>query len=372
MDDVTIKRAELLQVAMSPLEPMVAAHGVIAERPVILLRVWDADAAFGWAECVAFPKPGYVNETVDSAWTVLQAGIIPAVLNRPFETPDDLADYLAGAMPQAPIAAATMEMAFWDLVARRQGRSLANLLGGTRSNVAAGRTIGILKPTDSLTARVEEARRAGYQRIKIKIEPRKALGTAIEAVKAAEGVPVVADANASFGTDDVQKLRELDAAGLAWIEQPYSPTSLRASSELRGSLRTPVALDESANTLNAIQRIIDMDAARALSIKPGRLGGHSAARAAYRMGRAAGLGLWIGGMLETGIGRAHNLALASLAGFELPGDMGPSSAYWTRELLTDPIEMVAGHIAVPTGPGIGVAVDTEYLMAATLRRAVAG
>jgi O-succinylbenzoate synthase len=370
MNHIVIKRIEMLQVAMSPREPHTAAHGTVDERPVILVRIWDTEGAYGWGECVAFPTPGYVDETVESAWRSLQGTIVPAVHNRRFESPDELAGYLGGAAPRAPIAAATLEMAAWDMVARRQGRSLSNLLGGTRHNIATGKTIGLGNSPADLAARVDRARRAGYQRIKIKVDPESALSSAGEAIRAAHGVPVVADANGSFSADDFRPLRELDAAGLAWIEQPLPPSSLEAVAELQDSMATPIALDESVSSLSGVQRIVDMHAGRALSIKPGRLGGHSAARAVYKLARSAGMSLWIGGMLETGVGRAHNLALASLRGFDLPGDMGPSNAYWNRDVITEPIEMVAGHIGVPTGDGIGVEVDTDYLMAATLRRHV--
>ena len=181
-----------------------------------------------------------------------------------------------------------------------------------------------------------------------------------------------ADANGSFPVGDGHKLRELDLAGLAWIEQPFPPASLRAVADLRDSIATPIALDEGANSANAVQRIVDMHAAAALSVKPGRFGGIATTLKVYRLAKAAGLRLWIGGMLETGIGRAHNLALASLPGFDLPGDMGPSSEYWERDLLTEPIEMVAGHVPVPDLPGIGVAVDTDYINAATVQRELFG
>jgi O-succinylbenzoate synthase len=370
MNHIRIQRLEMVQVAMVPREPHVAAHGTIAERPVILLRLWDDDGAYGWGECVAFPTPGYLSETVDGAWDALENGIMPAVHNRRFESPDDLADYLAGAAPRTPVAAATVEMAAWDMVARRQGRSLSNLLGGTRGNIATGKTIGLGYQPEALAAAVAEARQAGYQRIKIKVEPSTALGTATEAIRAAADVPVVADANASFSPEDIAPLRQLDAVGLAWIEQPFPPTSLLAVAKLQNSLATPIALDESAGSLNTIRRIIEMHGALALSIKPGRLGGHSVTREVYKLAHNSGLSLWIGGMLETGVGRAHNLALASLSGFNLPGDMGPSAEYWTHDVITEPLEMVAGHIGVPTGPGIGVEVDTDYLLRATLRRHV--
>jgi O-succinylbenzoate synthase len=372
MNQITLQRIEIRQVAMTPRRPMAAAHGTIAQRPVIIARVWDEDGVHGWGECVAFPTAGYLSETVDTAWAALRAGLIPAVHNRKFDSPDALGDYLAGAMPQSPVAAATIEMASWDLLARRQQRSLANLLGGVRENIAAGKTIGFLDSPERINEEVEIARRAGFQRIKVKIEPGRALAVAIEAVKAAQGVPVVADANASFSPGSIHRLRELDAVGLTWIEQPFSPAALRATADIRNSLGTPIALDESVSSINALQRILDTDAAHAISLKPGRLGGIRAALQAYRMAKAASLSVWIGGMLETGIGRAHNLALGALPGFDQVGDMGPSAEYWEHDLITEPFEMVAGHIAVPTAPGIGVTVDTEYLNAATVARVVVG
>ncbi|NND02444.1 MAG: o-succinylbenzoate synthase [Acidimicrobiia bacterium] len=370
MNNIKLKRVEMYKVALQPVAPLAAAHGTIAERPIIIVRVWDADANYGWGECIAQAKSGYLAETVDSAWKALYAGVIPAALSREFENPDKLSEYLSIAMRQTPVAAAAVEMASWDMIARRQGRSLANLFGGTRSNVPAGRTLGIPPAGERLAGAVEQARRDGYQRIKIKIEPSRALSLTSEAVVAAEGVPVVADANGSFSPVEVQGLRELDAVDLAWIEQPYPAASLRASSQLRDSLSTQVALDESVSSMNAVDRIIAMHAAAGLSIKPGRLGGYGASLQVYRKAKAAGLSVWIGGMLETGIGRAHNLALASLPGFDFPGDMSPSKVYWERDLLVEPIEMVAGHIAVPDGPGIGVEVDKGHLAAATLERRV--
>ena len=223
MNQITLQRIEIRQVAMTPRRPLTAAHGTIDQRPVIIVRVWDEDGAYGWGECVAFPTPGYLTETVDTAWATLQSGVIPAVHNRAFDSPDALGDYLAGAMPQSPVASAPIEMATWDLLARRQQRSLANLLGGVRENIPAGKTIGFLESPDRLIEEVDLARRAGFQRIKVKIEPERALTVAMEAVKAANGLPVVADANASFSMGSVQRLRELDATGLSWIEQPFSP-----------------------------------------------------------------------------------------------------------------------------------------------------
>ncbi len=370
MNNIKLKRVEMYKVALQPVGPFVAAHGTIGERPIVIVRVWDADGNYGWGECIAQSKPGYLSETVDSAWKALHAGVIPAAMSREFENPDKLSAYLAVAMRQTPVAAAAVEMAAWDMIARRQGRSLSNFFGGIRSNVPAGRTLGLPPAGERLAGMVEEARRSGYQRIKIKIEPSRALSLASEAVQAAGGIPVVADANGSFSPLEVQKLRELDAVNLAWIEQPYPAASLRAASELRDTLVTQIALDESVNSLNAIDRITDMHAAAGISIKPGRLGGYGAALQAYRKAKAAGLTVWIGGMLETGIGRAHNLALASLPGFDFPGDMSPSKVYWKQDLLTEPIEMVAGHIAVPDGPGIGVDVDKNHLAAATIERRV--
>ena len=371
-DQITITRIELFQVAMVPAAVHAAAHGTIGQRNVILARVWDSDGASGWGECVAFPAAGYLRETVDTAWTALRNGVAPAVIGRSFDGPIALAEYLKGAMPHNPVASATVEMAAWDMMARRQQRSLANLIGGIHDWVPAGATVAVLDHPEQLAQRVAAAAATGYKRIKVKIDPSRALTVAREAVSAAGAVPIVADANGSFPPGETQTLRELDAAGLAWIEQPYGPASLKASSDLRDQIMTPIALDESVTTVDATDRIIEHGAAAAVVIKPGRVGGITASLEIYRKTRAAGLRHWIGGMLETGVGRAHNLALASLAGSSLPGDMGPSSAYWARDILTEPIEMVDGTVAVPEGPGIGVNVSDEYLRAATVAREVFG
>ena len=371
-DQITITRIELFQVAMVPAAVHAAAHGTIGQRNVILARVWDSDGASGWGECVAFPTAGYLGETVDTAWTALRNGVAPALMGRRFDGPVALAQYLKGAMPHNPVASATVEMATWDMVAKRQQCSLASLLGGIHDWVPAGATVAVLDKPEQMADRVAQAAAAGYKRIKVKIDPARALTVAREAVSAAGGVPIVADANGSFPPGEVQALRELDAAGLAWIEQPYGPASLRASSDLRAEIATPIALDESVTTVDATERIIEHEAAAAVVIKPGRVGGLAASMEIYRRTRAAGLRHWIGGMLETGVGRAHNLALASLAGSSLPGDMGPSSAYWERDLLTEPFEMVDGAVSIPEGPGIGVTVSDDYLRTATVARDVFG
>lgn len=372
MNNIRIQRVELYQVALVPAAPLVAAHGTIDQRPIILVKIWDTDGAHGWGECIAQPKAGYLAETVDTAWKSLHSGVAPAAMSREFANPDDLASYLSVAMRQFPVAAAPIEMAAWDMIARRQGRSLSNLLGGTHRRIPAGKTIGLPPAGEILAEYVAEARRDGYRRIKVKVEPERALTLAAEAVAAAENVPIVVDANGSFSPLEIHKLRELDALNIAWVEQPYPAASLRATAELRDTLATPIALDESVSSVNAIDRIVDMHAASGISIKTGRLGGLAAALQVYRKAKAASMHVWIGGMLETGIGRAHNLALASLNGFDYPGDMGPSEAYWKQDLLTDEIAMVDGHIEVPTGPGIGVEVDAGYLAAATMRREVIG
>lgn len=372
MNTIKLKRVEMMQVVLEPARTLKTVHGSIGKRPIILVRLWDVDGNFGWGECIAQPKPGYLTETVDTAWKSLRNGVIPAAMSREFANPDQLSTHLAGAMRHSPVASAPVEMAAWDLIARRQQRSLSNMFGGTRTNVAAGATIGLPQAGERLSSYVEDARRAGYQRIKIKIEPNRALTLATEAHQAAAGIPVVVDANGGFSPLDVQGLRELDAVDLAWVEQPYPEASLRATSELRDTLTTRIALDESVSSVNAVDRIVAMHAASGISLKPGRLGGHGQTLAAYRKAKAGGLSVWIGGMLETGIGRAHNLALASLSGFDFPGDMGPSRAYWEQDLLKESIEMVAGHIAVPDKPGIGVNVDMDLIAAATVQRQVFG
>lgn len=364
---IALRRIVLREISPVLRAPFRAAHGSVARRRVLLVEVEDADGAVGWGECVAQEIPSYWPETVDSARRALEERVVPAVFGREFADPVDLAGELARAAAGHPMAAAAVEMAAWDLAARQEAMPLARLLGGIRERVEAGIALGI---QESPTALAEQARRAvaeGYRRVKVKVAP----GQDVEHFAAAReavgtGFPLSLDANACYKPADLAVLQRLDALSPAMIEQPLAADDLAGHARLQAVLHSPICLDESITSVARAAEALDLGAARIICLKPGRLGGHAVARALHDLAVERGAPLWCGGMLETGIGRAHNVALASLPGFTLPGDLSPSRRYWEQDIVDPPWEMDGGCLTVPlTRPGIGVEVDRDLVESLT-------
>jgi O-succinylbenzoate synthase len=269
------------------------------------------------------------------------------------------------------MAKAAVEMAAWDLYARQQNVPLSSLLGGVRREIESGVSIGIQDSLDQLCAKVATELAAGYRRIKIKIKP----GWDVEAVRRIRAqfgrVPLMADANAAYSLQDADHLAELDAFELMMIEQPLAYDDLREHAVLQKRLRTPICLDESIHSVEAAQEAIERGSGRIINIKPGRVGGHAESIRLHNLCAANGIPVWHGGMLESGIGRAHNIHLSSLPNFSLPGDVAASARYFVPDLIDPPIEITrTGTIPVPTGPGIGVTVVWPRVEAATERTLV--
>ena len=266
------------------------------------------------------------------------------------------------------MAKACLEMASWDLYARTKGQPLARLLGGTRPRIASGVSIGIQDSLDELAAKIERELAAGYQRIKIKIKPGWDIA-AVDMVRNRFGnVPLMVDANAAYTLGDADHLARLDAYSLMMIEQPLDYDDVSDHAELQRVLKTPICLDESIHTPRIARDAIAAEACRIINIKPGRVGGHRESIAIHDLCAQHGIPVWHGGMLETGIGRAHNIHLASLSNFSLPGDIAASKRYYQPDLIEPPIDIAAdGTIAVPDAPGIGVRVVAERVERATLR-----
>jgi O-succinylbenzoate synthase len=267
------------------------------------------------------------------------------------------------------MAKAAIEMAAWDLAARGAGVPLARLLGGTRREIASGVSIGIQPSLDDLARKIETELGAGYRRIKIKIKPGWD-ASAVEMVRSRFGaIPLMVDANAAYTPDQSGLLASLDRFDLMMIEQPLDYDDLRDHAALQRRIRTPVCLDESIHSPRLAEDAIALDACRIVNIKPGRLGGHAQSIRVHDICAARGVPVWHGGMLESGIGRAHNIHLASLPNFSLPGDIAASARYFVPDLIEPGIAVSAnGTIPVPTGPGIGVRVDWDRVDAATLER----
>jgi O-succinylbenzoate synthase len=363
-----IVRVDLREIGLQLREPFRISSGVTHARRIVLAEVHDADGTIGWGECVAGETPQYSAETVDTAWLAITTWIVPAVLGVEFADPEAAARTIEARGRGHRMAKATIEQAIWDLHARRRGVSLSALLGGSRSRVATGISLGIQASPDALAAKVDEAVRAGYRRIKIKIRP--GADTAfLEAAREAcpSTIPLSVDANAAYTMDDLETLRALDGFGLLLIEQPLDTEDLVRHAELQRHLRTPICLDESITSRARAEDMATLGSGRIINIKPGRVGGHAASRAIHDVAAARGIPVWCGGMLESGIGRAHNVALASLANFTLPGDLSPSARYWDRDVVRPAWTMEDGHLHVPTAPGIGVDVDRDFLEQITQR-----
>ena len=337
------------------------------ERQFLLVRLEGEDCE-GWGEAVAEANPYYSSETTETAWHVITEFLAARILGRAFAHPRDIFDAMR-AVRGHNMAKAALEMAGWDLYARTVQQPLAKVLGGTRSRIASGVSIGIQDSLDELRAKIDRELAAGYQRIKIKIKPGWDL-SAVEMVRASFGkVPLMVDANAAYTLADAGHLAGLDAYDLMMIEQPLDYDDVSDHVELQRRLATPICLDESIHTVRVARDAIAAGACRIINIKPGRVGGHRESIALHDLCAAHGIPVWHGGMLESGIGRAHNIHLASLPNFSLPGDIAASKRYYDPDLIDPPIEVAPdGTIGVPTEPGIGVHIAVDRVDRATLRK----
>lgn len=363
-----IARAEIYQVRLPLVHPFRTSFGEIQNRDLILLRL-EADGLQGWGEAPVTLRPGYSYETVETVWHVLSEFFLPAVLEREIEKPSDLSERLAG-FKGHPMARAGLELALWDCYGKASQRSLKGMIGGVRETVPVGVSIGIQDSTDLLVARVADFIDQGYQRIKIKIEP----GRDIDLVRAVRAnfpkIPLQVDANAAYSPEDTALLVGLDSFDLTMVEQPFAADDLVEHSKLQAKLRTPLCLDESIGSLIQAQGALELKAAQIINIKQARVGGLAEALRIHELCHRAGVPVWCGGLLETGIGRAANLALASLPGFTLPGDISATDRYYQRDLAAPAFVQENGFIQVPDGTGLGVDVDVDFLRACTLRNLI--
>lgn len=328
----------------------------------IVVRVTDADGAEGWGEIASPSDPYFCPETVETCWMMLRRYLAPALIGASWDDPSEAGRAWARIRGHH-FAKAGLDIACWDLWARAAGKPLAAVLGGTRSRIAAGVSLGIEPTIDDLLAQVERHVGDGYGRVKLKIAP----GWDVEPVRAVRtaypDLLLQVDANGVYPeTPEVlATLRELDAYGLLLVEQPYAPGALAAHARLAGSVGTPVCLDESVDDLDQLDSAITLGAGSVLNIKVSRMGGLTAARAAHDRAVEAGWRVWCGGMHEFGVGRAANVALASLPGFDLPGDVSGSDKYYAHDIVNPPIRAVSGRVTVPGGPGLGHEVNADLV-----------
>ena len=370
MTGICLERLVLREIALTLRESFRTSAGTTEERRILLVEAVGADGETGWGECVAQETPSYAPETVDTAWLAIPNWVAPAVLGRGFSEAAEVGPALERAFRGHPMAKAAVEMAAWDLAARKEGVALAALLGGTRERVEAGIALGIQESPSALARRAASAVAEGYRRVKIKVAPGQDVAFAAAARDAVGGeFPLALDANAAYTLGDLDVLRRLEAYHPAMLEQPLDADDLTGHARLQAALATSICLDESITSAARAADALSLGAARIFNIKPGRLGGHTAARAVHDLAQQQGIPVWCGGMLESGIGRAHNVALASLPGFTLPGDLSPSRRYWKRDIVDPEWTMAGGMLRVPRDrPGIGVEVDRDLVESLTVRR----
>jgi len=361
-----IERIELRHIKMILVSPFVTSMGTEYDEEHIIVRV-DADGVTGWGESVAEGTPFYSYETVPTAWHILRDFLIPSVLGKDIGSIDDaIAGYakVRGHM----MAKAGLEAALWDAFAKTKGISLSEMLGGTRKKVDVGVSIGIQSSVAELLKKVQGYLSDGYKRIKIKIAPGFDLQFVEALRKEFPGLMLQVDANSAYSLEDIGIFKKMDDYGLVLIEQPLGYEDIFDHSKLQRELKTPICLDESIHSLDDTRAAIEMDSCRVINIKPGRVGGFTESKLIHDYCAGKNIPVWHGGMLESGIGRAGNVALASLSNFTLPGDISASKRYY-KEDIVEPEFVVNpdGTMDVPTKPGIGVEVNMRMLDNVTLR-----
>jgi O-succinylbenzoate synthase len=363
---VRIDRLELRLCRLPLVSFFETSFGRSYDRTFLLVRL-EGDGAEGWGEAVAEANPYYSSETTETAWHIITEFLAPRLLGVTFEHPREIFPAFRPVRGHN-MAKAAVEMAAWDLYARLRDQPLTRVLGGTRPRIASGVSIGIQDSLDQLKDKIARELDAGYQRIKIKIKPGWDLA-AVDLVRETFGdVPLMVDANAAYTLDDANHLARLDRHQLMMIEQPLEYDDVMDHVALQTAITTPICLDESIHTVRIARDAISAGACRIINIKPGRVGGYQESIRLHDLCAAHNVPVWHGGMLETGIGRAHNIHLASLPNFSLPGDIAASQRYYNPDLIDPPIVVAAdGTIAVPDGPGIGVHIVAERVDRATLR-----
>jgi o-succinylbenzoate synthase len=367
---LVIDRITLREIRLTLKEPFRISSGLVEERRIALLELTDRDGVTAWSECVAFQLPNYSPETIETAWLAIREWLAPRILGRELAGPEAVHAVLDKDIRGHNMAKAAVEMGCWGVAAEAQSVSLSALLGGTRDRVATGISLGIQREPALLVQRARAAIAAGYRKIKVKIQPGQDIEY-VRAVREAVGnaIDLMADANSAYTLDQADHLAQLDAFNLIMLEQPLGDDDLVRHSQLQARLSTPICLDESITGVDRAEDMIFLKSGRIINIKAGRVGGLTVSKAIHDVCRNASIPVWCGGMLETGIGRAYNVALASLPGFSLPGDVSPSARYWKRDIVAPEWTMdLEGMVRVPRDrPGIGVTVDADFIESLTDR-----
>lgn len=356
-----------LHVVKMPLKLPFQTHlGSVREREGIIVEVIDSDGQSGFGEGVAFSTPWYTEETVKTSLHLLSDILIPMLQKKQINHPDEVS-VLFSSVRRNNMAKAGLEMAIWDLYAKQVNKSLSSILGGTREKVASGVVIA----TDSLDnalRQIELFLEEGYQRFKVKINPKQDYSFLREIRRIYPYLPLMADANSAYTLADKERLKALDDFNLLMIEQPLDVDDIIDHAILQNEIKTPICLDESINSFGDARKAIENGSCKIINIKAGRLGGLTEAKKIHDYCFEKGIPVWCGGMIEFGVSRAHNIALASLPGFTIPGDISASNRFWEEDIIVPEVTVEKGFVTVPTIPGIGYKINQKRLMETLLMK----
>ncbi|MCF3944240.1 o-succinylbenzoate synthase [Oceanobacillus alkalisoli] len=362
LTEITIRHLQ-----MKLKSPFATSFGTLENRDFLVLEAKDKSGTIGWGESVAFRAPWYTEETMMTNWHMLEDFLIPLILNKKLEHPDEVSNIFSP-IRKNNMAKSTIEGAIWDIYAQQTNQSLAAALGGSARRIEVGISIGIQRTTADLIQLIHQYVEEGYKRIKVKIKP----GKDVQIIRALRehfpDLPIMADANSAYSWEDLDTLKQLDEFNLMMIEQPLASDDIVDHAKLQKELKTPICLDESINSLEDARKAVELGSTKVINVKIGRVGGLTEAKRIHDYCAEKGIPVWCGGMLESGIGRAHNIALTSLANFTLPGDTSGSDRYWEKDIIFPEVIADDGYIMVPKKSGIGYEIDRETIEAFTVNK----
>ncbi len=363
-----IKSIELIEINLPLVHFFETSFGRTYERRIILTRVEDSEGNEGWGECTAGETPSYSYEWTNGCWEVMKEILAPMVIGKEVEKAENIWDLMKPIRGNR-MAKAAIETACWDLEAKKLNVPLWRHLGGVNQKISCGVSIGIQDTVEQLLEKIQIEVDAGYQRIKIKISPRWDYDV-IKRVREKFGdIPLMGDANSAYTLTDIDKLKSLDEFKLMMLEQPLSHDDIIDHAKLQREISTPICLDEPIKSPEDARKAIELKSGKIINIKNGRVGGHTQSKLVEKVAREAGIPVWCGGMLEAGIGRAHNIAISTLAGYAMPGDVSASKRYWHEDIIEPEVEVSEkGTIIAPEGAGIGFAVRRERIDKLAVRR----
>lgn len=360
MQPISIKKVLLHIIDVSLKTPFTTSFGTMKSKEVCIVEVIDESGVSGWGETVTSNEPDYNEETTYTAVHMLKKFLVPTILNKEISHPKEVFDMFSF-VKRNHMAKAALETAIWDAFAKKNGKSLHEIIGGTKTEIEVGKSIGIQPTPEHLVEKVEQFLNEGFKKIKVKIAP----GSDIQYIRAVRekypNIPLMVDANSAYTLNDVEHLKKLDDYNLLMIEQPLAHDDIIDHAVLQRNIKTPICLDESVYSYETARKAIEFGSCRIINIKIGRVGGIREAMRIHDLCQSNNIPVWCGGMLETGVGRAHNIQITTLPNFTIPGDTAPSQHYWDEDIINPEVTMNQGIIEVPKGIGIGYEVDRNKL-----------